>query len=62
MKVRQLIIGDLVLYFGQSYGIIKVDPESELCIIEDATSFEQASIHDLSPIPLTPEILEKKRI
>lgn len=59
MKVRELIIGDLVLYFGQSYGIIKVDPESELCIIEDATSFEQASIHDLSPIPLTPEILEK---
>lgn len=40
MKVRELIIGDLVLYFGQSYGIIKVDPESELCIIEDATSFE----------------------
>ena len=30
MKARELIIGDLVLYFGQSYSIIKVDPESEM--------------------------------
>ena len=37
MKARELIIGDLVLCFGQFYSIIKVDPESELCIIEDTT-------------------------
>lgn len=59
MKAKELIIGDLVLYFGKVFSILKVDPETELSIIEDARYFEEANINDLSPIPLTPNILEK---
>lgn len=59
MKAKELIIGDLVLYFGKVFSILKVDPETELSIIEDARHFEEANINDLSPIPLTPNILEK---
>ena len=59
MKAKELIIGDLVLYFGKAFSILKVDPETELSIIEDARHFEEANINDLSPIPLTPNILEK---
>lgn len=59
MKAEELIIGDLVLYFGKVFSILKIDPETELSIIEDVRHFEQANINDLSPIPLTPEILEK---
>lgn len=59
MKAKELIIGDLVLYFGKVFSILKVDPETELSIIEDARHFEEANINDLSPIPLTPEILER---
>ena len=59
MKAEELIIGDLVLYFGKVFSILKVDPETELSIIEDARHFEEANINDLSPISLTPEILEK---
>ena len=59
MKTEELIIGDLVLYFGKVFSILKVDPETELSIIEDARHFEQANINDLSPISITPEILEK---
>lgn len=59
MKAKELIIGDLVLYFGKVFSILKVDPETELSIIEDARHFEKANINDLSPIPLTPNILEK---
>lgn len=59
MKAEELIIGDLVLYFGKVFSILKVDPETELSIIEDARHFEQANINDLSPISITPEILEK---
>lgn len=36
MKAEELIIGDLVLYFGKVFSILKVDPETELSIIEDA--------------------------
>lgn len=59
MKAEELITGDLVLYFGKVFSILKVDPETELSIIEDARHFEQANINDLSPISITPEILEK---
>ena len=59
MKAKELIIGDLVLYFGKVFSILKVDPETELSIIEDARHFEEANINDLSPIPLTQNILEK---
>ena len=59
MKAKGLIIGDLVLYFGKVFSILKVDPETELSIIEDARHFEEANINDLSSIPLTPNILEK---
>lgn len=59
MKAEELIIGDLVLYFGKVFSILKVDPETELSIIENARHFEQANINDLSPISITPEILEK---
>ena len=59
MKAEELIIGDLVLYFGKVFSILKVDPETELSIIEDARHFKQANINDLSPISITPEILEK---
>mgnify|MGYP007028204376 CR=1 FL=1 len=59
MEAKELIIGDLVLYFGKVFSILKVDPETELSIIEDAYHFEEANINDLSPISLAPEILEK---
>lgn len=59
MKAKELIIGDLVLYFRKVFSILKVDPETELSIIEDVRHFEEANINDLSPIPLTPNILEK---
>lgn len=59
MKAEELIIGDLVLYFGKVFSILKVDPETELSIIEDAHHFEEANINDLNTIPLTPNILEK---
>ena len=59
MKAEELIIGDLVLYFRKVFSILKVDPETELSIIEDAHHFEAANINDLSPISLTSEILEK---
>lgn len=59
MKATELIIGDCISYFGHVYKILTVDPDKDLCIIESATSFEEANINDLTPVLLTSEFLEK---
>ena len=55
MKAEDLMIGDWVLCDGKSYQIAEIG--GMVCLDAEEELF--ASLEDIEPIPLTPEILEK---
>ena len=57
IRAEDLMIGDRVLCDGQPYQIAEIG--GMVCIDADEELF--ASLEDIEPIPLTPEILEKNR-
>ena len=59
MDEKELIIGDLVYCFGKVYSIWMINRDTDIATIEDEYTIEEQDIHDLKPIPITPDILEK---
>ena len=59
MKVKELMIGDLLCYNGKPYRVIQVNSVDGVC---GCTFMLENGVEDEGePIPLTPEILDKNR-
>lgn len=59
MKVKELMIGDIVSYNGSICRVTSTECFGNLVGVENDTICELVSDAELSPIPLTPEILKK---
>jgi hypothetical protein len=60
MKVTDLMLNDLVLYRGEVVRVISLATNGDVWVMPNGHFFGVlASIDELSPITLTPEILEK---
>lgn len=60
MKVTDLMLNDLVLYRGEVARVISISLNGEVSLLVDGHIVARFVCADeLSPIPITPEILEK---